>query len=1224
MTSRLRRMILINTRTGGTTCSGSISEINPQGGAAITGKNAAGKTTTLQLVPLFFGIAPSQISQSSANREPVLRFVLPNPTSAIAFEYQRGDDPHDVKLVILRRQHGTDTPEYRILESAFLTDLFVREIDGGQLEFLDDAGTRDAALKRHIAPGTRFSSAQYRSIILNLRSYNKDFADIKRAAQQFSFAKKELPHMDRLVATMVRERVDFSDFTAVVTTMVLDQMGGLSPVGGAGQKIIVRQGKEQIARWLRNRDACERALKIKPEVDALEALLKTRRKVDHELRASRADVHQLNKLLLAHIDGLQKDIDTNASDWGTLCPQMQERTADYETRHATLTHDLSVLQSTYDAALSLKNYFITHEAQRWSQELQLLPAKQATKRQIDAQILNMQGAAEGISRQFELEIAQLKQHTAETINGLTKGKATHQVRFNAESAELESQQRQALAAHKAKCGTASQELQLDIDKALEHLGLARANKANPKVGQGYKDRLQKSIAAYSTHQTNLVEVTRTFGRHQLDMANGQRKLDAALQHVSGCNNDLIALKAELEKAHALLAPPVGTLHHDLLQAQDQSWQIDLARIIDPALLKRSDLKPIHLVESSSSLFGWVVDLAVLSDPPWNNAQHIRSQVEQGKIKLAAAIQHLEDANAACMAAAAALEPIKTAVDNSRAELSILEGKTAGLKLAVAENQEDFNNAKAKAIADASIDETVRIAEVQRLQAQAKDLHSSHSRGESAILEEFAIAKAQAYERCIKADEKIDGQVRAYSEEQTLAVAALTREKLRQMGEKGVDVQQIVHLSGKSRLLGEVINSLTEQAPMVERWTEWVNTGPARLTDMSIQLDEQKTDLKTLGLDLAKAKDDFLATQSKFSTERAKLISSFNGVQDELDLLERMDQELSEYPPGSDSQITTETAAKRLRADQVVPLLAEMNQLDSSIETNRRLIEQQLCTHESAVKDFVLATLDDLAPSSTLPQRAQRLINAHDQIGRQVTTQVNVELNTILDHLRQFRNRVATFESEVRSFNKRLQTGLNEVVVGFERLGEFKVAVITDFDKIDFIGKLTALDDVTRQHHEIHRATYSLEVPPASTAYALQDFMSVISAGTLEVDLAQHIHLSGTINDGGNIKPFTCDKELASISSTGVTALAMITLLSGLLNVIRGVSPIHIPWITDEVGRFDPGNFKSLMDMLRANHIDVVTASPSLTPAALGHFSQRYLFGPNGSIAIYKNANRLAA
>ena len=72
----------------------------------------------------------------------------------------------------------------------------------------------------------------------------------------------------------------------------------------------------------------------------------------------------------------------------------------------------------------------------------------------------------------------------------------------------------------------------------------------------------------------------------------------------------------------------------------------------------------------------------------------------------------------------------------------------------------------------------------------------------------------------------------------------------------------------------------------------------------------------------------------------------------------------------------------------------------------------------------------------------------------------------------------------------------------------------------------------------------------------------------------------------------------------------------MLNMIRGDEKVYIPWVTDEVGKFDPANFNALMHTLRVNHIDVVTASPKLTIAEYRHFERCYIFKDRGCIARF--------
>ena len=125
-----------------------------------------------------------------------------------------------------------------------------------------------------------------------------------------------------------------------------------------------------------------------------------------------------------------------------------------------------------------------------------------------------------------------------------------------------------------------------------------------------------------------------------------------------------------------------------------------------------------------------------------------------------------------------------------------------------------------------------------------------------------------------------------------------------------------------------------------------------------------------------------------------------------------------------------------------------------------------------------------------------------------------------------------------------------------------------------------------------------------------------SDGNLEVNLSQHITLRGSVSDNGRVKEFKRASELESISSEGLTSLVLITLMTALLNTIRGAEPVHVPWVTDEVGKFDPNNFKALMQRLKDNRIDVVTASPELGPAQQSMFAHRYLFEDRGRIREY--------
>jgi hypothetical protein len=163
---------------------------------------------------------------------------------------------------------------------------------------------------------------------------------------------------------------------------------------------------------------------------------------------------------------------------------------------------------------------------------------------------------------------------------------------------------------------------------------------------------------------------------------------------------------------------------------------------------------------------------------------------------------------------------------------------------------------------------------------------------------------------------------------------------------------------------------------------------------------------------------------------------------------------------------------------------------------------------------------------------------------------------------------------------------------------------------------------------MHRAQVgrdlSSDVPTEASAHILRDFMGVIgSDGAIEVNLASHVSLRGSVMENGTLKSFRRESELENVSSNGLTSIILITLLSGLLNMIRGTEDVHVPWVTDEVGKFDGPNFARLMELLKANHIDVITASPDLNVSQYRRFSQRYKFGDQGLIMTYAVPERAA-
>ena len=102
--------------------------INVDGHSIITGTNGAGKTSTLKLIPFFYGIEPGRIASTVAGRGSFLDFYLPRKTSLLIFEYAREGG----LCCVVVSQHSSGIKHiYRFLASGFCEEHFSKRTLAG-------------------------------------------------------------------------------------------------------------------------------------------------------------------------------------------------------------------------------------------------------------------------------------------------------------------------------------------------------------------------------------------------------------------------------------------------------------------------------------------------------------------------------------------------------------------------------------------------------------------------------------------------------------------------------------------------------------------------------------------------------------------------------------------------------------------------------------------------------------------------------------------------------------------------------------------------------------------------------------------------------------------------------------------------------------------------------------------------------------------------------------
>lgn len=1206
---QLCRMVLVNAGTNMHVPSGRITAINPRGGAAVLGDNGVGKTTTLRILPLFFGHLPSQIVAAGHGQDAMVRFVLPTDASAIAFEYQRGsDDEADLRLAVIRRRaDDPDVPFYRLYRCGFRKELFVSE---GR--FLSDEETQLKAAELEIPATSKLTTSEYRSVILRTQAASKDKDKLRRYSVEWSFGPKQLDNLDRIVAAMVKKHINFADIVQVAVGLVQHDLGQ----GAERAKLSFKQGRGPIERWLRNREACLDAFSRASAVAELEDDLRDHRAAEAKYRSCRADTAVLKAARENDAAKVKRTLEEMAAARAARVQEELRAKSELEQAASAASQAATAAKLAYDEAAELARRFETEQAAHWERLLQELPVLRSSLQTTQAQVEAAEARhLEATTRYSRLESDAKTDASAQTL-ALEQSKEPHRTRLETTLAQVATAEAEAVRLSDDEVIAKRQKLDEDKEPLLEQKGTWESLKKNPVASNEAQTELDEASQRLQKHTEELGTVQQLAERKQGELQKTQSDFTAQEGEVAKARAELTSAQAALAETKARLDPPEGTLLAALRASPNDHWKRSLAKVIDPALLERDDLDPALADEGAESVFGWRLNTGVITAPDWTDDALARLAIDAAQERLTLAVGRLQSQQESLANKSRQLHDAELAVQTTGARVAVLQGQTQ-----VRRNQLDtarlrVTNERKNAAARADAELAKVNTALRALQEQRRALDTEHASSRAAVKATHDKLRAEANRLCQESLRAIDSSIAKVQSDLDVTLRRIAEQLKEHLSKEGVDVDRLTALKGEVQRLRADVQAREDHVPLVERWKKWLKDGgqsrvetlrgsAIRATGASA---EAARKLSELVQSIQKAAEVYQGTRD-LHERRQRLVA------DDLETLKELDESFGDYLASGESVIDPETSARDLRSTARA-IRAEIDRLEASVTKRTATLRQALTAKNSNVKDLVEATLGQTEDGSAI-SRGVALCSCYRQIGPQVATDVNITLKTLLANIGAFQKAIQSFEREVASFNRRLQAGLTEVKC-FERVKDLRLDIVTNFDGLGFYKKLSRMEDVVRKHANEMGKDYTRELPPDETARALSEFMSVLGAdGNVEVNLSQHITLRGSVSDNGKHKEFKRASELESISSEGLTSLVLITLMTALLNTIRGAEPVHVPWVTDEVGKFDPKNFRALMERLRDNRIDVVTASPELGPAQQAMFAQRYLFEDRGRIREYR-------
>ena len=1213
---QLCRMVLINAGTNMHVPSGRITAIDPRGGAAVLGDNGVGKTTTLRILPLFFGHLPSQIVAAGHGQEAMVRFVLPTDASAIAFEYLRGSDADDdLRLAVIRRRtDDPDVPFYRLYRCGFRKELFV---DEGR--FLSDNETQLRATELNIPTTGKLTTSEYRSVILRTPAVSKEREKLRRLAVEWSFGPKQLDNLDRVVAAMVKKHINFADIVQVAVSLVQHDLGQ----GAERAKLTFKQGKAPIERWLRNREACAEAFRLAPEFAELDDDLRDHRAAEARYRACRADVAALTVARGQEAEELKKTLEDLAAKRAVALEAEGAKRTELARAASAAANEASTAKAAFDEAHLQARRFETGKAADWENLVEELPSLKARVQTLESQI----GAAEAVQSEATARYARLqeeaKSRSSEQCLALERTKGPHLERLAEALRQIAAAEADALKLCDEVAVARRQELDDQMEPLQGQRGTWETRQSNPSASDEALREAQEAETRLERHLEDVNQVQQVAGTAQNELQAAGHAFERQEAELRKARSDLAAAKAQHAVALARLHPPEGTFLAALRSHPSDDWKRNLAKVVNPELLGRDDLDAAAVEDAANTLYGWKLNTGVVGAPDWADDALARQSVETARVQVASAEARVAEQEAELARRSRNRDDATLKVQTSQARLSVLKGQTEERRSQrdVARQRVDTEKRNARERAAAELAK-VRTA-IDELKKQLKTLGVEHATSRESVKAAHNKQRIVAQRLCDEAVTAIDAQAARLQRELEATLRSLAEQLNEHLNSAGVDVRRLDGLRTEVSGLRKGIREREDHQALVEAWRAWLKAGGATRVETLKAAAARAAETSQLA---AAKVTEFEQVAEKSSREYNATVAlherRLSDVADEIKVLQEMDESFGDYLASGTSVIDPKTSARDLRS-KVRTVRTEIDKLEEAINRRTSILRQTLTAKNSLVKELVDTSLEQASGDSVI-SRATALSISYRQVGPQVANDVNLTLRTLLANIGAFQKAIQAFEREVSAFNRRLQEGLTEVKC-FERVKDLRLDIVTNFEGLGFYKKLSRMEEVVRQHASEVGKDYTRELPPDETARALGDFMSVLGAdGNVEVYLSQHITLKGSVSNNGQHKEFKRASELENISSEGLTSLVLITLMTALLNTIRGTEPVHVPWVTDEVGKFDPKNFRALMQMLRDNRIDVVTASPELGPAQQAMFAQRYLFEDRGRIREYRPLEALVA
>ncbi|PKF63797.1 ATP-binding protein [Psychromonas sp. psych-6C06] len=1176
-----------------------VNELDLTGHTQLEGTNGAGKTSLMRLLPLFYGMRPSDIVSKVDQAKNFADYYLPRDTSLLVYEYQR---PYGQTCMVLASSDGRAV-HYKLVDAAYDSSLFIR--DKQRLTINE--------IERNYRSAGAFCSSflgvdKYRQVIQKLRSGRK-IKDVRELQNRFSFTDSASPHIDKVVNGTIEKNLDFEAVKRMLVEIASDHLARHD----IEEKEKISLNKEDISHWLADIQASRAIQKVADKIALWQTDFSSLDSLLNKLQHLHFEMLKHQEQLQLKQQNQQAEKDKTITELDILEAELKLSSYAFRKDISELTAKIEADQSRIDLLDEDKLNYEDNDAASFQLQADQAPRIQHELNEVNEIIAAFEGNLSKIQNKFEKLINQVKQQKMVDMTANKEQRFTAKEAASVQLAVISETQQAQLATLNEQLNATNLKLNMRKQALENEVKQCQQQQNNPTLDSDLLTAIEENqLQLGQTHESqSLVLAQQNQFNHQLSVLETQR-LQLLEKHKQQ-GRHLETIKAQRHEIECQLIPKEGSLQHFLANEPEASaWKDNIGRLLSTEQLSRADLSP-KWCGASDTIYGLQLDLLQL--------QESDLQLSEDQLREKASLLDDKAVQISDSISAFELQLKECNKQIQSLQVTIAEAKQSGqqneLKLEQLKTQQQhLGDKKTRAIKAHQQSCEVQLKQLQaeqkenRLKIEAFQEQQQDERLalHNVMLEQRMVVESDRDSQLDELDsqlQKIESsaaeRLRDYKKQHSSALSELDpdgevdkRTKQRIELEKGLD--ECAVWARKAREYSQFMN---------ERYIH-----RDKLVEVNQNREIEKRGFENSLEDLQSEKGNAIRenqkTLKRLNTQLRANSELLTQLNDSKQLCEKAGISAVECvtEPNNEADLTVSFCFDWLKQFEVVEkrLTGQLQRFNETFKKNHASSE-------------LFENWQKLVADNDTYQGARSLFKYRDPISDLLSSAEQKQKNTYqlvtvnANMINEFYQHIENFGRRIKSIGKQLSKNVTSLA-HFEALADINVYTVMKQEELEYWGPLQQFAKLFEQYRDDLRE--GMGDIPDDLVYAMQKLSSYLPSDGFVLAHHNLFDIEFSISEKGQLKYARNARQLKKISSTGLSYLAMLSLFAGILGMLRGQteSPSNIILPVDELGELAAENVDLLLKMFSDNHISMLSASPSTDRHILSLYKRHYKIKDN--------------